>query len=355
MDDSKVKQLRDVMIEPEATILYALNRLNETALQILLVVDSAGYLLGSITDGDIRRAILCGVDLDGTVPTVMRSDPATVAVGTSRAAVLALMRSKEIHCIPVVDCDGRVVALETETHLLWHGVEDSWVVLMAGGLGTRLRPLTNDTPKPLLEVNGKAILETILARFVEQGFRRFFITVNYKADLIKRYFGSGARWGCEISYIHEPKRMGTAGSLSMLPTDGAPPQVVVMNGDLLTSVDFRQLLDYHQRMGVSATMCVRDYSIRVPYGVVEVDGCHFQSIQEKPAHQYYVNAGIYALDSTVIHRVPKDRYYEITDFFLDLKSAALPLGVFPLREEWIDIGDIDEYRRANAMSVRGSG
>jgi len=343
-----MKQLKDILITPEISVLQAIEAIDSGALQILLVVDHAGKLLGSVTDGDIRRAILQGFDLNGLVSEVMNPSPISVIKGAPRDVVLFLMQSKSIHCIPIVDEEGLIVGLETESRLLWQGVKDTWVVLMAGGLGMRLRPLTEHTPKPLLPVNGKPILEGILDRFLEQGFRKFFISVNYKAEMFEDYFGDGSKWGCEISYLHEDKRLGTAGALSLLPKENLPKNIIVMNGDLLTTIDFRHLLDFHQSTSSCATMCVRDYSMQVPYGVVDVEGHQFKGVTEKPAHRHYINAGIYVLDTSMLKSIPEDEFFDITSLFENLHSDGSSVSVFPMRENWLDIGNLAEYEKANA-------
>jgi len=348
-----MKQLKEVIVRPRTSILQAIKAIDASALQILLVVNDDGRLLGSVTDGDIRRAILQGLDLSEPVSEVMNTTPVSVLKGTPREVVLSLMQIKEIHCIPIVDSEGTVVGLETESRLLWQGIEDTWVVLMAGGLGMRLRPLTENKPKPMLPVDGKPILKGILDRFLEQGFRKFFISVNYKADIIREYFGDGSKWNCEISYLQESKRLGTAGALSLLPRDNISRDIIVMNGDLITTVDFRQFLDFHQKTSSCACMCVRDYSMEIPYGVVEVEGYQFKGVTEKPAHRYYINAGIYILRSTVINNVPNNQLFDITDLFENLHKNGDSVSVFPMRESWVDIGDLNEYERANNIRLIG--
>jgi len=342
-----VKKISKILVSKEATIIQAIKHIDAGALQILLVVDENERLLGSVTDGDIRRGVLQGLDMSESISRVMNVNPVTVHEGASRRSVLALMQAQSIHCIPIVNYDGIVRGLETETKLLWQGIEDTWVVLMAGGLGMRLRPLTENTPKPLLPVNGKPILEGILERFIEQGFRKFYMSVNYKAEMFSQHFGDGTKWGCKISYLHEVKRLGTAGALSLLPKENTPEDIIVMNGDLMTAVDFHQLLDFHHKTSSCATMCVRDYSMQVPYGVVEVDGHLFKGVKEKPAHRHYINAGIYVLQPELLVNFPENEFMDITDYFTTLHESGNTVSVFPMRENWLDIGDLKEYEKAN--------
>ena len=341
-----MNRVLEISITPDVSVMNALKQLDKTALQILLVVDDDARLLGTITDGDVRRAVLHGVDLQAPVCEIMQRNPVTVTPSVPRDEVVALMRDRFVHCVPVVDDSGFVVGLESESRLLLEGVEDAWVVLMAGGLGMRLRPLTESVPKPLLKVNGKPMLEHILENLAEQGFRHFFLSVNYKAEMIKDYFGDGSGFGVHVTYLEEDKPLGTGGALSLLPKDEAPDNIIVMNGDLLTSLNFRQFLDYHRSHCGIATMAVRDYSIKVPYGVVRVEGDRFVDIVEKPAHSYFVNAGIYVLSKKVVSSLPENEHVDIPDVFEDLASRGENILVFPVREHWRDVGSHEDYKMA---------
>ena len=287
-----------VSILVDQTIREALKVIDEGGIQIALVTDEEQHLQGVVTDGDIRRGILQGVDLGDPVSEVMNTSPITAHPQKDRQELLDTMQSRRIHQLPLVDADGRVVGIEVLDDLLNPESRSNPVVLMAGGLGTRLRPLTNDCPKPLLEVGDKPILETILESFTTYGFRRFFLSVNYKSDMIEDYFGDGSDWGVEITYIHEEKRLGTAGPLSLLP-ERPEESVLVMNGDLLTKLNFAHLLEFHRKHNSAATMCVREYEMQVPYGVIEAADHRIKKIEEKPINRYFVNAGIYVLEPDV--------------------------------------------------------
>lgn len=346
-----MKSFQDVLIEPSMLIIDAIKTLDKTALQILLIVDSNGKLQGTVTDGDIRRGILRDIDLNEPVSKVMNITPITIDQSLEHEAAVNLMRKRSIHCLPVVDTNGCVVGLETESHLLWQGIEETCVVLMAGGKGMRLRPLTESIPKPLLEVNGKPMLEHIIARFAEQGFRRFFLSVNYRSEMIKAHFGDGKAHGVEISYLDEEIPLGTGGALSLLPSEGLSEDIIVMNGDLLTTLNFRQLLDFHRIHAGVATMAVRDYSFRVPYGVVKVDGEAFLDVIEKPAHSYFVNAGIYVLNRDQLQQIPRDAFFDLPDLFGLLKAKGEKVTVFPVREEWRDVGSHEDFALAQCETV----
>lgn len=333
-------------IAPDRSIRDAIRTIDEGAIRIALVVDSEDRLLGTVTDGDIRRGILRGVALEEAVTRVMNPRPTTARVDEGRDVILERMKQTRLHQIPVVDGQGRLVAVEILDELLQPGQRDNWVVLMAGGLGSRLRPLTDDCPKPLLKVGSKPLLEIILENFLEYGFRRFYLSVNYRADMVKEHFDDGSRWGVEIRYLHEDQYLGTAGALSLLPERPAHP-LIVMNGDLLTTVNFQHLLDFHAEHGAQATMCVREYDFQVPYGVVRIDHHRILGIDEKPVQRFFVNAGIYVLEPEMLALIPRATCFDMPELFTRLIAERRETAVFPIREYWVDIGHLDDFARAN--------
>jgi dTDP-glucose pyrophosphorylase/predicted transcriptional regulator len=336
---------RDALVSSSTSLRQTIEAITEGSLQIALVVDSEGKLLGTVTDGDIRKAILAGKDLDITAGEAMRSQPITSASKTPRAAILKLMREKRIHQMPLVDDQGRVVDVLTVDDMIGAAQKPNAVVIMAGGLGTRLHPLTEETPKPMLKVGGKPILETIIQSFIDQGFTNFFVSVNYKANIISEYFGDGSRLGAKINYLHEKSRLGTAGGLSLLPRDIHAP-IIVMNGDLLTRISVDALLDFHERESAVATMVVREDQYQVPYGVVEVDGTQIVGVEEKPIQRHLVNAGIYVISQDGLSNIPGDTFYDMPTHFAKLAANGHRTAAFPLHEYWVDIGRLDELERA---------
>lgn len=334
------------LIPPTATIRNAIEKIDTTGAQIVLVVDAQTRLLGTVSDGDIRRGLLSGVSLDDFVDRVMNAHPTVAHKKQSRQSIMALMRNKTLFQIPVVDENGIVVGLEVLKKLLGHA-RNNWVLIMAGGMGTRLKPHTDNCPKPMLHVGGKPILETILENFIRQDFRRFYLSVNYMADKIIDHFGDGSNWGVEIVYLREHERLGTAGALSLLPAPPAEP-IIVMNGDLLTQVNFNQLLDFHAKHKSVATMAVREYEFQVPFGVVNLDSPRILRIDEKPKHHFFVNAGIYVLDPEILTLIPGGRIFDMTTLFDRLIERQLPTAAFPVREYWLDIGRLDDFERAHA-------
>lgn len=341
-----MKMWKNVLVLPDTSIREAIRIIDQGALKIALVVDENNRLVGTVSDGDIRRGILKGCELDNPVRMIMNISPSVAKTKDGREEILALMRQKQVYQIPVVDVEGKLVGLEVIESILAVPPRDNWVVLMAGGLGSRLKQLTADTPKPLLKVGNKPILETILASFVEQGFSKFFISVNFKSELIESHFGDGSRWGVEIEYLREDKKLGTAGALTLLPASTSNP-ILVMNGDVLTKVNFQHLLDFHAEHEAAATMCVREYDFQVPYGVVRLDNHRITAIEEKPVQRFFVNAGIYVMEPQVIGLLQHGQYTDMPTLFEILISKGGEAAVFPLREYWLDIGRIDDFERAN--------
>ena len=339
-----MKDWTRLLISPKATVREAIERIDAAGMQIVLVVDEQRKLLGTISDGDVRRSVLRGVRLDAPATEIMNPKPTVVGPGENKDVLLATMHARFLHRIPVLDDGGYVVGLETFDELVKPAPHDNPVVLMAGGLGARLRPLTEERPKPMLMIGKRPILETILLNFVECGFHRFFISVNYKADMVMEYFGDGSNWGVKIDYLRETARMGTAGALGLLPEKPTSP-VIVMNGDLLTKTNFSSLLDFHVSHAAAATMCIREYDLQVPYGVVKTRDHRLLSLEEKPVQKFFVNAGIYVLSPEAVALVPP-AYCDMPTVFEKLVEQGKETAVFPVREYWLDIGHITDLEKA---------
>jgi len=334
------------VVSEDTALIETLRRIDQGNMQMALV-ERDGKIVGTVTDGDVRRALLSGVGLDASVEQVMNRSPIVAPVGTSNAAALTLMRRHSIHQLPIVDAEGRVTEVKLIGDLaVTSPSDDHWVVLMAGGLGSRLKPLTDQTPKPLIRVGDKPILETVLTGFIKAGFGKFFISINYKAEMIREYFGDGSAWGVDISYLEERERLGTAGSLSLLPERPKQP-FFVMNGDLLTTVNFDQMLKYHREHQAFTTVCVREHSITVPFGVVDFDDHRLIGIREKPTQKFFVNAGVYLLDPDVLDHLAPDVAVDMPTLIEATIADGKTSVVFPLREYWIDVGRLDDLQRAS--------
>lgn len=336
---------RSVCVAPETPLQEVIRRINDTAKQIALVVSADGKLMGTITDGDIRRGLLRGLGLDAPASEVMKQNPIVAGPNLGQETLVRYMREGRVKQLPIVSDDGTLLGLELLDDMMRAARTDNWVVIMAGGLGTRLRPITEEIPKPLVEVGGRPILETIIERIQGQGFGKVFVAVNYLAEQVKAHFGDGSKFGVEITYLEEQTRMGTAGALTLLPHRPVNP-FLVMNADLVTDIDFRRLLNFHMDQAADATMCVREYKFQVPYGVVETKGNRITQLTEKPTHSYFVNSGIYALDPNVLDMVPQGHFYDMTTLFDDLMARGGHGVVFPVHEYWIDVGRFDDLEKA---------
>jgi len=341
-----MKNIENIKLRQNATIKEALGIIDSGAMQIALVVDDNDKLLGTLTDGDIRRGILRGLDLDSSIETIVFKEPAIAKISSTKEEILKIALSKKLHQIPIVDDNGIVLDLKEIEELVEPKIKTSRVILMVGGLGTRLRPLTQDTPKPMLKVGNKPILQTIVERFAEYGFVNITMCVNFNASIIRDYFSDGKEFGVNIDYVLEEKRMGTAGALSLLKERPSEP-FFVMNGDLLTNVNFEHIFNYHMINKATATMCVREYDYEVPYGVVKMNDNKITAIAEKPVQKFFVSAGIYMLSPEILDLIPKNEFYDMPALFEKLIKLSKNVISFPIREYWLDIGRMEEYQRAN--------
>ncbi|MCJ2164154.1 MULTISPECIES: nucleotidyltransferase family protein [unclassified Pseudodesulfovibrio] len=341
-----MKDWRKAVLSPTATVRDAAETLNRASLQIVLVAEENGFLKGVITDGDIRRGLLAGKGLDAPAGDIMQTSFFSASENEDQATLLATMRKMEFRQVPLLDDQGCLVGLRTLMDLVTPIKRDNWVVLMAGGLGQRLRPLTEDCPKPLLTVGNKPLLKTILDQFAEYGFEKFYISVNYRAEMVEDYFGDGSKFGVDIRYLREKDQLGTAGAVGLMPEKPDAP-VFVMNGDLLTRVDFPGMLAFHREQKAKATMAVRSFDIQVPYGVVSVENHRITRLEEKPTHKFFVNAGIYVLDPDVAAAIPTDQYLDMPTLFSQLMDRDETTAAFPIHEYWMDIGRKQDFDQAN--------
>jgi dTDP-glucose pyrophosphorylase/CBS domain-containing protein len=340
----------NVCLPPHASIREAMVCINTNSCGVALLVDSHRKLLGTITDGDIRRAILAGQDLDKPASELLINRapnyvaPITAWVGTSPDELLKLMQEKVVHQIPLLNENQQVVELATIENLIPSYQLGVHAVIMAGGFGKRLRPLTEDTPKPMLPVGGRPLMELLLEQLRDSGIRNVSVTTHFRPEKISEYFGDGKRFGVELSYINEEHPLGTGGALGLLAKPSDP--LLVINGDVLTQVNFRAMYAFHREYDADITLAVRQYGFEVPYGVVERDGVFVKSIQEKPFLNFFVNAGIYLLQPTVYDYIPSGKGFNMTDLLQWLMDDGRKVLSFPVREYWLDIGQHADYVRA---------
>lgn len=333
------------LVSEEGTLRDAMVALDRGARQIALALDASGRLVGVATDGDVRRALLGGATIDDPLGPLLTRAFVAVGMAEGRAEAIELMRARRIGAVPVIDADGRPSGL----HLLHEFLEPveraNWAVVMAGGQGVRLRPLTDTVPKPMLRVAGRPILERIVLHLVGFGISRIFISVGYMADVIEAHFGDGSQLGCQIEYLREERPLGTGGALGILPEPPADA-VLVMNGDLVTSADLGGLLDFHASGGYAATIGVRRYLHSVPFGCVERSGDQVLNLTEKPTIEREINSGIYAVAPETVARVRPGSTIAMPDLIGELLDAGGRVGAFEIEDDWIDVGQRDQLDQA---------
>jgi dTDP-glucose pyrophosphorylase/predicted transcriptional regulator len=334
-----------IFIRPGATVRDVITCIDAGAIEIALALDADGRLVGTVSDGDVRRALMRGVGLDAPADEVVHPSPIVAAATASRDQLLRLMTEHGIEQVPLLD-KGRVVDVAFIRDLVHAPREENPVVIMAGGEGKRLRPLTDASPKPMLPVGGRPLLETVLGQVRESGFSRVLMAVNYQAEQIEEHFGNGERFGVAIDYIREPKRLGSAGALRLAREQLDRP-FIVLNADLLTNVSLSALMRFHEEDGNLITVGVRRYVLEVPYGVAELTDTRVDRLQEKPSIEFFVNAGIYAVSPPAVELMPgQPTPFDMTDLISTCLDRGLPVGGFPVREYWLDIGQISDYERA---------
>ncbi len=335
-----------ILVRPEQPIREVLQVIDNEALRIALVANSHGTLQGVVTDGDIRRGLLKDIQLNHPIASVMHKTPVTASVLASRKEIRQLMEKHKLLAIPILDDQQQVVGLETLQSVMQKPQYKNPVLLMAGGYGTRLRPLTNDCPKPLLRVGDKPILEIMLSSFIKAGFVDFYISTHYLSQMVEDYFGDGSKWGVRIQYLYEEQPLGTAGALTQLPATASSLPVIVMNGDILTNIDFERVLNFHNKNGAAATMCVRDYEYQVPYGVVLSNGHRVTGLEEKPVQRFFVNTGIYVIGAALRSQLAKNKAVDMPDLLNEAMARQEPVLMCPVHEYWLDIGRLDDFNRA---------
>ncbi|EAK0806399.1 CBS domain-containing protein [Campylobacter coli] len=333
-------------IRIDDSILNALKLLGTNHFKLLIVEDLKKKFIGIITDSDIRKGLLQGISIDETIEKIIQKKPIVAKSTASKEELLKLSIKYNISEIPIIDDNYRVLRVERLMQDVLLSKKENKIIIMAGGLGTRLKPLTDNTPKPMLKIGNKPILEIILEKFKHQGYSNFIFCVNYKADVIENYFGDGNKFNVSISYIKENKRMGTAGALSLLENVGNLP-FLVTNGDVVTDINYSQIFNHHTLLNADATMCVKQYEYKIPYGVVKAKDNIISSIREKPICNFFVNSGIYILNPSILQEIPKDRFYDMPQLFKTLIKKKYKVSSYGIEETWIDIGMHQELKKIN--------
>lgn len=323
--------------------------LNRDGKGVIAFVDNDNKLIGIVTDGDIRRGIL---NHKTQLKDIINFNPITKDKSICVKELVSYLKKEVKRVVPLVDKDNKLVQLFSLDDIDYN-IKENFVVIMAGGLGTRLGELTKDTPKPMLKLGDKPILQHQIERLREQGFVNILLSVNYKAEVIKDYFKDGKELGVNITYLEETTRLGTAGSLSLISKVLNDP-FFVLNGDIITDFNFNNLLDFHKEQNSDATMLVRSYKNKLQYGVIEFDDNHnLQEIREKPEFEYFINSGIYMFNYEVISHIPKEEYYDMNSFFDSLKFKNYTLKTYVVNDYWLDIGMVKDYNQANVNMING--
>lgn len=341
-----LKDINELFIYKHYSIKQILEKIDLGAKGIVIVVDKEKKLLGTITDGDIRRAILKGYKLESTIEDIIQYNPVYATLNMTKEEIKDLFIKKAVKEIPLLDNDRRVIDLISIRDILLPDGKQNSVVIMAGGLGTRLKDLTREIPKPMLKVGEDPMLQHIINNFKQYGYNNILISVNYKAEIIENYFQDGFAYGVKISYIKENKRLGTAGGIK-LAEDYLHKPFFVINGDVFTNLNVQNMMDFHMNNEFDITVGVRKYTFRIPYGVLDVENNFINSVKEKPVIDYLINGGVYCINPNLIKYIPQDTYFEITDLINICIKNGLKVGSYEIKEYWMDIGKIEDYNKVN--------
>lgn len=344
---------RQSIVPEKSTVEQVIRNLERMAIKIVLVVNERGELAGTISDGDIRRGLLKGLTLESPIDSVIHRTPLVVPPEMGRDMVMRLMVANKIQQIPVVDEAQHVVGLHLWDQIAAPVERANPMIIMAGGMGTRLRPHTRDCPKPLLPVAGKPMLEHIIERAKLEGFRDFVLAINWLGHMVEGHFGDGSAFGVRIRYLREQSPLGTAGALSLLdPVPDVP--FVVTNGDVIADIHYAELLDFHQRYNAVATMAVRAYEWQHPFGVVQTQGASIVGFEEKPVVRSHINAGVYALAPAALAALERGAYCDMPTVFTRLQESGARTVAYPMHEPWLDVGRPDDLARADT-NLKGQG
>jgi dTDP-glucose pyrophosphorylase len=334
-----------LFVQTGATLEQVMRLIDELASGVALVVDDDGRLLATLTDGDIRRALLVHVGIDQPVSNILaqKNAPITAAANLGRSALLAMLNDRQVQQLPILDASGRVVDLALLKDLQKDDTPSIQALIMAGGFGTRLMPLTQNIPKPMLPVAGRPLLELTVERLTAAGIRNINVSTHYLSKKISDHFGDGSRFGVNIRYFQEDKPLGTGGALRLL--DEITQTTLVINGDIVTDLDYRVMAEFHHAHSAAATIAVANYDVRIPYGVIHHDGVNVTGLVEKPVITQFINAGIYLVEPRVLKYLEQDRIFHMTDLLEKLIAHGERVVVFPVQEYWIDVGQHADYEQ----------
>ncbi len=345
--------MKQYCITPDTSLMDCMRSMDITGAGIALAVDSEFRLIGTISDGDVRKALLNGCLLDSQVSPHINRNCFYVLPNVHRVEVLDIMQARRFKQVPIVDEQRKLIGLHLLYDILGNILRPNWAVVMAGGKGMRLRPLTENIPKPMIRVAGRPILERIILHLVSYGIRRIFLSVNYLSQVIEDFFEDGSKYGATIEYLHEDEPLGSGGAISLLPEIPEHP-LLVMNGDLVVDINFADIIEFQSQNEFYATIGVYSYFHQVPYGCVEIQNNRLAGLEEKPVLEKLVNAGIYVLSQKAVSAIPKNTCFPITTLFEEALKKNLVCGTFAIEKEWLDIGSPHQLRQARGESYEGS-
>lgn len=337
--------MKNYCISPDASLIECMRSMEITGTRIALAVDAELKLIGTVSDGDVRKALVKGYPLDSSIATHINRNCFHVLPTVPRVEVLDIMQARRFEQVPIVDEQGKVIGLHLLHDILGNIARPNWAVVMAGGKGMRLRPLTENIPKPMIRIAGRPLLERIILHLVSHGIRRIFLSVNHLAPMIEDYFKDGSKYGTKIEYLREDDPLGSGGAISLLPEIPEHP-LLVMNGDLIVDTNFADMIEFHNQNHFYATMGVYSYFHQVPFGCVEIQDNRLAGLEEKPVLEKMVNAGIYVLSPQAVSAIPKNTHFPITTLFEDALKNNLVCGTFSIEKEWLDVGSPQQLQQA---------
>tara|TARA_B100000965_G_scaffold208510_1_gene174253 strand:- start:20491 stop:21546 length:1056 start_codon:yes stop_codon:yes gene_type:complete len=338
--------LKKYLVLPSKTIRQSMQKMDDEAIRTLFICDANLKLLGVITDGDIRRSLLKGIDLDSEIMLIVNTNPITASKNENKNIILERMRSRDILMIPIVNDSKKLLSVETINSISQPALKSNPIFIMAGGFGKRLKPFTDKCPKPMLQIGDKPLLEHIIINFKSQGFVNFYISTHFMPDTIKDYFKDGSDYGVDIKYVYEETPLGTGGALSLLPNALQDSPLVLINGDILTKINLESLLLHHEKNQFDATICVRELEHKVPYGVISVDNFKIKTMTEKPSFTYMINSGIYVLNKDFIDKIESNKKQDLPTILEKSIKKGKNIGTFTFHDYWLDIGQIQDYEKA---------
>ncbi len=340
-----MKKVHSSFISLKKTLVDVIRTIENSSTGIALVINEDKKLLGTITDGDVRRAILNGSNLNSPIVNHMNKDFKYILNSQNNSEAFALIKKFGIRQVPILDDSGKIIDIIIKDETFKNKSIINPVLLMAGGQGKRLYPYTKSCPKPMLNIKEKPILETQLEMFIKEGFKDFFISVNYLKEQIIEYFGDGSEWGVNINYLIEKKPLGTAGCLKLLPND-IKESFIVINGDILTKLSFKKLIEFHEKNCSKFTICAKQHQTQLQYGVLETKDYKLKCFEEKPIINKLINAGIYVINPEVLSLIKETEFKDMPSLFMEANSKKMQVNVLPIHEYWIDIGTLDSYNIA---------